>query len=42
MELPLLLSPATENSSPEEPELDIDSVNKEEELCDGTETQSRR
>ncbi len=41
MELPLL-SPAAENSSAEEPELDIDTVDKEEELCDGTETQPRR
>jgi hypothetical protein len=41
MELPLL-SPAVENSSPEEPELNIDSVNKEEELCDGIETQPSR
>jgi hypothetical protein len=41
MELPLL-SPAAENSSAEEPELDIDSVDREEVLCDGTETQPRR
>jgi hypothetical protein len=41
MELPLL-SPAVENSSPEEPELDIDSVDKKDELCDGTETQPSR
>ncbi len=41
MELPLL-SPAAENSSAEEPELDIDSVDKEEDLCDGTETQPSR
>jgi hypothetical protein len=40
VELPLL-SPA-ENSSAEEPELDINSVDKEEELCDGTETQPSR
>jgi hypothetical protein len=37
MELPLL-SPAAENSLAEEPELDSDSVDKVEELCDGTET----
>jgi hypothetical protein len=41
MELPLL-SPAAENSSPEESELDIDSVDKEEELRGGTETQPSR
>ncbi len=41
MELPLL-STAAENSSAEEPELDIDSVDKEEELCDLTETQPSR
>ncbi len=41
MELPLL-SPAAENSSAEEPEPDIDSVDKEEGLCDGTETQRSR
>ncbi len=41
MELPLL-SPDAENSSAEEPELDIDSVDREEVLCDGTETQPRR
>jgi hypothetical protein len=39
---PPLLSTAAENSSPEEPELDFDSMDKEEELCDGTETQPRR
>jgi hypothetical protein len=41
MELPLLL-PAVENSSAKEPELYINSVDKEEELCDGTKTQPRR
>jgi hypothetical protein len=37
-----LLSTAAENSSAEEPELDIDSVDKEEEPCDATETQPSR
>jgi hypothetical protein len=41
VELPLL-SPAAENSSAVEPELDTDRVDKEEELCDGTETQPSR
>jgi hypothetical protein len=41
MELPLL-SPAAENSSAEEPELDINSMDIEEDLCDGTETQPSR